>query len=727
MWAGHAPSFGYIHAMPRASPPRESPRGRGASAPNVVLSAVRTLRAVKPDARTGRLAKGLLEVVLAAVSADRATLRLPSALEEVVVGTLWCEATARVELRWPSSERGAARLVVERRSSAFTKDDAALLEVLGGEVVLRLETEQANFEAARRSKQLELLYALTRGGTEVLCVSELAAKAAREVLTAFSGAQVAVHVIAEDHLVLAAVIGDDGTSRADRAPEDFRRISLASLKIQARAAAARHAVDEAVSTLPACARSILEPLGLRHLMSAPLVFSDRLVGTLSVAHATESPWSSEDLLLLESAAAQIAMALAHASVVEEERSRAADLATINELGSLIAQDPALSSVLATAVRYLAQIADVPRVHLMLVDDARKTLYRAASNVEEAVDVRFPLDRPSAVAEAFRTLRPTFIVDARTDERLSKKAVKSFGTRSMLAIPLVSRGDPIGAIALVESRRERKFTQFEVERAVAVANLVSPAIANAKMLEDLRRSYEVLAHTQAELVTHERLAALGELSAVMAHEVRNPVAIIFNSLGALRRLVKPATDATLLLDIVGQEAGRLNRIVGDLLDFAKPYALSPRPEHISAIVHAAVEAARRAAPEALARIETDLRCPPGEVVIDGAMLQQALINLIVNAVQAMPKGGIVTVRASCDGASDASMLRCEVTDEGAGVAPADEARIFQPFFTKKATGTGLGLAVVKRIADALHGTVAVARAPAGGAVFTLTVPVSAAAR
>lgn len=647
-------------------------------------------------------------------------------MEEVVVGAAPSEAAARVELRWPLSERGAATLIVERRSPAFTEDDAALLEVVGGEVILRLEKEQASFEAARRSKQLELLYALTRGGIEVLRVSELAAKAAREVLTAFAGAQVAVHVVAEDHLELAAIIGEDGKSYTDGSPEDFRRISLTSMKIQARAASARHAIDEAVSTLPACARASLEPQGLRHLMSAPLIFSDRLVGTLSIAHATESPWSSEDLLLLESAAAQIAMALAHASVVEEERSRAADLATINELGSLIAQDPALSSVLATAVRYLAQIADVPRVHLMLVDDARKALYRAASNVEETVDVRFPLDRPSAVAEAFHTLRPTFIVDA-TDDRLNKKAVRSFGTRSLLAIPLVSRGDPIGAIALVESRRERKFTQLEVERAVAVANLVSPAIANAKMLEDLRRSYEVLARTQAELVTHERLAALGELSAVMAHEVRNPVAIIFNSLGALRRLVKPATDATLLLDIVGQEAGRLNRIVGDLLDFAKPYALSPRPEQLSVIVHAAVEAARRAAPEALARIETDLRCPPGEVVIDGAMLQQALINLIVNAVQAMPKGGTVTVRASCDGASDASTLRCEVSDQGAGVAPADEARIFQPFFTKKATGTGLGLAVVKRIADALHGTVTVARAPAGGAVFTLTVPVSAAAR
>jgi len=94
---------------------------------------------------------------------------------------------------------------------------------------------------------------------------------------------------------------------------------------------------------------------------------------------------------------------------------------------------------------------------------------------------------------------------------------------------------------------------------------------------------------------------------------------------------------------------------------------------------------------------------------------------------MPKGGTVTVRASCEGPAEASTLRCEVADEGAGVDPADELRIFQPFFTTKATGTGLGLAVVKRIADALHGTVVVGRAPKGGATFTLTVPLSDAVR
>ena len=708
-------------AMTRVPPLRVSSTAGGATRGHRLLSAVRAVRAVPSDPPADHFAQRMLEVVRSQVAVEHATLGLPTSAEELVAGTPAGEGAARLELAWPFGSGGAAKMKLERRAPVFTDDDAALVEVLGGELVLRLEKQRAESEAARRSRQLDLLYALTRGGIGVLRVSELGANAAREVLEAFSAVQVAVHVLVEDELVLVAHRQDSGDAFVENAPPDFRRMSLSSLKIQARAAAERRSVGQVVSKLPECARRVLEPQGLRHLMAVPMVFGERLVGTLSVAHRMESPWSAEELLLLESAAAQIAMALAHARLFEEERSRAEDFATINELGSLIAQHPALSSVLATAVDYLAQIAEVPRVHLLLVDEARTALCLAASNVSTDFVLRLPLDEPSAAVEAFHSLRPTFIEDASTDRRANKEAVTAYGTRSILSIPLVSRGDPIGAISLVESRRGRKFTQFEMDRAVAVANLVSPAIANAKMFEDLRRSYEALARTQAELVTHERLAALGELSAVMAHEVRNPVAIIFNSLGTLRRLIKPAPEATLLLDIVGQEAERLNRIVGDLLDFAKPYALNPRPEQLGLLVRAAVEAARRAAPDAPARIVTELRCPPVEVILDGAMLQQALINLIVNAVQAMPKGGTVTVHASCDPTS--SMLRCEVTDEGTGIEPADEMRIFQPFFTTKATGTGLGLAVVRRIADALHGAVEVGRAPTGGAGFTLTVPLS----
>jgi len=207
-------------------------------------------------------------------------------------------------------------------------------------------------------------------------------------------------------------------------------------------------------------------------------------------------------------------------------------------------------------------------------------------------------------------------------------------------------------------------------------------------------------------------------------VRNPLAVIYNSLSELRRLAPPVPEASFLLDIVGEETKRLNRIVGDLLDFVRPYDAHPRLVDVGAVVRGAVDAARRASPEPCVDIETELQVPASELFLDGTMLHQALLNLIVNAIQATPEGKRVTVRAVVvPGAGGQQRLCCEVADEGLGIAESVSARIFQPFFTTKATGTGLGLALVRRLADALGGTVVAETRPSRGALFTLTLPVS----
>ena len=245
---------------PMTPPLRVSSPGDGATSGNRVLSAVRAVRAVSPDVRVAEFAKRMLEVVVEEVAGERATLRLPTLAEEVVVGVPVGEGAARLEMQWPFGLGGAAEVSLERRIPVFTEDDAALVEVLGGELLLRLEKQRAESEAARRAKQLDLLYALTRGGVGVLRVSELGANAAREVLEAFSAAQVALHVLVEDHLVLIAHRHDGSNDLIEDAPADFRRIGLSSQKIQARVVAQRRSLGEAVSALPSCAKSNLVSL-----------------------------------------------------------------------------------------------------------------------------------------------------------------------------------------------------------------------------------------------------------------------------------------------------------------------------------------------------------------------------------------------------------------------------------------------------------------------------------
>jgi signal transduction histidine kinase len=295
-----------------------------------------------------------------------------------------------------------------------------------------------------------------------------------------------------------------------------------------------------------------------------------------------------------------------------------------------------------------------------------------------------------------------------------------GGRGYLALPLLVRDRPIGAIIITDTRGPRRFTPAEVERAAAIVNQLAVAVENARLYEDLRRSYADLERAQQQLIQRERLAALGELSAIVAHEVRNPLGVIFNSLGSLRRLLRPAGDAKLLLDIVGEEADRLNRIVGDLLDFARPSTPELRPEPLERVVEEAVGAALAQRPAGV-EVERELDASVPPVPMDARLVRQAVLNVAVNAIQAMPRGGRIVVRTRRDG--DAAVL--EIEDSGAGIPEEVRGRIFEPFFTTKASGTGLGLAVVKRIVEGHGGAVSVAGRPGAGAIFALRFPLSAA--
>ncbi|MBK7857394.1 MAG: PAS domain-containing protein [Archangiaceae bacterium] len=245
------------------------------------------------------------------------------------------------------------------------------------------------------------------------------------------------------------------------------------------------------------------------------------------------------------------------------------------------------------------------------------------------------------------------------------------------------------------------------------------VGTVQDLTALRRSEQAAAdrlrelqETQRMLVAKERLAAVGELSAAVAHEVRNPLGAIFNALNMLRREMKHP-----LLDVLSEESDRLNRIVADLLDFARPC----EPRFTGESIHKVIKAALQSVDLESRRIDVQLQLSAevDQLPMDGRLVRQLLINLFENAVQAMPVGGQLSIRT--ERAEEA--LRLFVADNGPGVPSHLRERVFAPFFTTKATGTGLGLAVVKRIAESHGGSV---RLEPGsiGAAFRVEIPLAA---
>lgn len=237
---------------------------------------------------------------------------------------------------------------------------------------------------------------------------------------------------------------------------------------------------------------------------------------------------------------------------------------------------------------------------------------------------------------------------------------------------------------------------------------------------LARSYEELRAAQDELVRKEQLAAVGELSAVVAHEVRNPLAIISNAVATLRRPGVGDEDRETLLGILDEESTRLNRLVGDLLRYARPINLERQPVALREIVERAMTLAAGHGDLAAELVEPE---PVEKVSADPNLLRQVFDNLIDNAIQAMSSGGVLTVtlvNLELDGVRG---VEVQIQDTGEGMDTEVRARALDPFFTTRPSGTGLGLAIVARIVDS-HGGVLRIKSKAGtGTVMHVFLPVS----
>ncbi len=326
------------------------------------------------------------------------------------------------------------------------------------------------------------------------------------------------------------------------------------------------------------------------------------------------------------------------------------------------------------------------------------------------------------------LARTPLAMAAKDLPAGAEMVVAEGLVQMAIVPLEIEGKPVGLLSLAR-KRDAPYGEHDLRSAEILGVQMASQLERARLYDeakrlyaDLKNSYDELARTQQELVRHERLAALGELAAVMAHEVRNPLGVIFNSLTTLKRLLRPSGDAEMLLNMVGEEADRLNRIVGDLLDFVRPYELVKKPMAVEPIIASAVDAAAQSTLNSNVRVLTEFPRELPAFPLDSHLLKQALVNLIVNAAQAMPRGGTVTVRATVEPVGGVPWLCVRVQDQGVGLTPRAAEKMFQPFFTTKATGTGLGLAVVKRIVDAHLGEVTARANDAGeGTTFTVRFP------
>jgi two-component system sensor histidine kinase HydH len=285
----------------------------------------------------------------------------------------------------------------------------------------------------------------------------------------------------------------------------------------------------------------------------------------------------------------------------------------------------------------------------------------------------------------------------------------------LDAPIVVGATPFGLLA-VQGKGLTPATAGTLE---LFAGMVGSALENVRHHREAAARLTELSRLQGELVAQERLSVLGEAAGVVAHEVRNPLGAILNVVAVLKREARLGPIGTSAVAMMEEEVTRLEDIVRDLLDVVRPFELRPRPLHLGELARRTVMllAAVSEATQAQVHVEEEPDLPL--IHADEALLQLALTNLLRYTLRSSPTGGAVRlVLARSPGG-----LSIVVEDQGAGLSGADARRVFEPFFTSRATGAGLGLAVVRRVVLAHGGTVDVKERPGGGARFELLLPMS----
>lgn len=338
---------------------------------------------------------------------------------------------------------------------------------------------------------------------------------------------------------------------------------------------------------------------------------------------------------------------------------------------------------------------------------------AAYGLSDSYLSKGPATQQSIITEVYKRKPYVIIDDVLKDPRVqySQKAYEE-GIRLILDLPLVFR-DNIAGLLRVYFPSSRRFEQDELDFAVALAQQCACAIDKARLIEEQQARYDQLAlHT-------EKLSALGRMAAGIAHEINNPLAGVLLYSSNLYKKVPDDSPLKEGMEIIMRETQRCKIIIQELLEFAR----DREPKKAMADIHQIIDRAAHMLENELRlrhiQLQKKYSAELKSCMLDENQLQQVFVNLFLNAAHAIDQEGTIDVRTRPDTTGEHMVI--EVQDSGCGIAPEHLNKIFEPFFSTKTNGSGLGLAVSYGIVQNHRGQLTAESQPGRGAGFTITLP------
>jgi len=410
------------------------------------------------------------------------------------------------------------------------------------------------------------------------------------------------------------------------------------------------------------------------------------------------------------------------------------LAMINEILETLSQSRVLDQLLNQVADRLMDLLQGNSFRIYLLGEKKEHLNLAVARglTEDFLSKPFVQRRP--LREGFlgmsaETSRTIVIGDFEKTGNRFLEDLEMEEIRSAAYIPLLSKGALVGVLSTTSSRKD-KFTQQDINFLNAIGHSMGMVIENLRLFEQTRQAYQDLKVAQEHILHREKLASLGKLAATIAHEINNPISSVLTYIKLMLRILtgppfpeQRVSDLRRYLKTMETETARCGEIVKNLLDFSRQTKPKKEWVDLAGVVKKAVALMNHNLNlKDITVIQNPIFSIP-LVPCDAKQMQQIFVNLIGNAAEAMPQGGVITIEASYQPASN--QVLCQVRDNGIGIPPEHLPNIFEPFFTTKdeIKGVGLGLSVVHGIISEHGGQITVESRPGEGTCFSIRLPVS----
>jgi two-component system NtrC family sensor kinase len=486
---------------------------------------------------------------------------------------------------------------------------------------------------------------------------------------------------------------------------------------------------------------------LRSELAVPLKYRGMVIGALVLVSEQTNAFSIQDEQLLVVIASQLAGLLENVRLNEETRERARNLAdSVRQLKAVrdtsldLAGDLDLNTLLKRVAQRARDLVDARGAELGLYNEAEQVVEIVVSETpwENIQGVKIPF--MAGVAGQIAAFGEPLVVDNydRWPGRLLRERSTPFHT--VAGVPLKFKDQVIGTLTVLDDRPEKSFVASDVQLLELLAPQAAISIRNARLYQELERRIQAQLLAESRLIRSARLAAVGEMAAGVAHELNNPLTTVTGFVELTLNELPIDSPLRSDLELVLQEAHRARGVVHRMLDFSRPVEDQRTRANVNELINQVLPLFHHLARTSGISLVPELSADLPWISIDSNQIKQVLINLIHNAIQAMPQGGCVTVSSTCEQrqASERAALSVpgesptaddwvsiRITDTGVGISADILERIFEPFFSTRPAGkgTGLGLSVSYGIIASHGGWIEVDSLPGHGSSFHIFLPIN----